>query len=56
MNYKKQWQDSYGYFESLVAADVDYSTIDLTPVPELVVQMVKMARQNNNDHCMFHII
>lgn len=56
MKYEKPWQGSYGYFESLVAADVNYSTIDLIPVPELIVQMVKMARQNNNDHCTSRII
>lgn len=36
--------------KSCETADVDYSTIDLTPVAELIVQMVKMARQSNSDH------
>lgn len=46
-------QDSYSYFQSPVTADVDYSTIDITAIAaiaELIVQMVKMSRQNDSNH------
>lgn len=53
MKNEEPWQGSYSYFQSPVTADVDYSTIDVTAIAaiaELIVQMVKMARQNDSNH------
>lgn len=42
--------------KSCETADADDSTMDLTPVVELIVQTVKMARKNNNDHYTSHMM